>query len=195
MPEDEAPTEAELDAVQHSEPDDDSPVQGFNPEAEFSIVDAFREELRELTEAQSVFIPFKGYERIGLQAKYRMPENGREIANVAQKIMREFKDVYSRNLYVAMDTMILLCEGLYVQPEGVEEPVMLDPDDSGFPMAFDHRLTEMMGMNGEISSARQVLKRLFGNNEMAILAHSELLQRWMQNTKANLDTEVWELGE
>lgn len=181
---------------QHLETDETPPVQGFNAGGDFAIVDVFREELRELQEAQTVLIPMKGYERIGLQIQYHMPEHGKEIANIAAKAMREVKDTYSRNLIIAMDSMIALCDGMYVQPEGVEEPVLLDPDSSGIPMDFgDSRLNDMMGGNGEVLNARAQLKKLFGGNEMAIVAHSERLQRWLQNTKADLDSELWQLGE
>jgi len=175
--------------------DESSPVQGFSEGGDFSIVDVFREELKELAEARDVYIPIKGYEKINLQIRYHAPENGKEIAIVAQRVAREFKDTWSRNLYLSMDTMIHLCDGLYVQPEGVEEPVMLDPDNTGYPMQFDERLAEMMGANGEVHSARQVVRKLFGNNDMAVIAHAERLQRWLQNTKADIDAELWQLGE
>src|SRR5215831_14188354 len=101
------------------------PVRGYNAGGDFSIVDAFREELRELSEAKDVYIPVKGYERIGLQIRYHTPEHGKEIATLAQKVAREAKDTWSRNLLISMDMMIHLCDGFYVQPEGVEQPVML----------------------------------------------------------------------
>lgn len=171
------------------------PVQGFTPGGEFSYVDVFKEELRELSETQEVYVPVKGYEKTGLQIKYHMPEHGKELGLIAQRVMRETKDVFTRNLYIAMDTMSHLCDGLYVQPEGVEEPVMLDPQELGEPMQFDERLAEMMGANGEVSSSRQVIRKLFGGNDLAVVNHAERLQRWLANTKADLDAELWQLGE
>ena len=175
--------------------DDPHPVGGFTPGGDFAIVDMFREELRELTEAQTVLIPVKGYEKLGLQVQYHMPEHGKELGLIATKVQRESKDTFTRNLNLSMDTMIHLCDGLYVQPEGVEEPVMLDPQETGMPMQFDERLAEMMGANGEVNSARQVIRKLFGGNDLAIITHAERLQRWLQNTKADLDAELWQLGE
>jgi len=159
-----------------------------------SLLDTFQAELDDIASTKSVMIPVKGYEKTGLQIKYGMPESGKQLDAIARKVQREQKDAFSRNLYIAMDTMIALCEGIYVQPEDVPEPVMLDPHDTGEPCEFDSTLAELMGMNGD-GSARVVVKRLFGDNDFAIMAHAERLSRWLQNTKADLDLEFWQLGE
>jgi len=187
--------EIEYDDSTPIEVDEDAPVLGFSEGGGVSFVDVFREELKELAEAETCFIPVKGYERTGLQIRYAMPENGKQLDNIARKVTREFKDAYSRNLYISIDTMIVLCDGVFVQPQGVEEPVMLDPEEFGQPCQFDERLAQIMGMNGATGSARQVVKHLFGGNELAIMAHSERLSRWLQNTKADLEAEIWQLGE
>jgi hypothetical protein len=167
-----------------------------------SIVDLLRQDLKELEESEEVFIPVTGYERVGLQVKYRMPESGKELDAIARKNMREFKDQFSRNLYTAIDTMITLCLGLYVQPTQelelearIIEPVELDPEEMGEAVKFDVRLAEALGLGSEIQSARVVVRRVFGNNDMAIVSHAEKLSRWLINTKANLDVEFWQLGE
>jgi len=160
-----------------------------------SLLDTFHAELDEIASTKSVLIPVRGYERTGLQIKYGMPENGKQLDAIARKVNREVKDTFSRNLLTAMDTMIALCEGLYVQPEEVPEPVMLDPHDTGEPCQFDVVLAELMGMNGSGGSARTVVKRLFGNNDFAIMSHAEKLSRWLQNTKADLELEFWQVGE
>jgi len=175
--------------------EDPSPVQGLAPGADFSILDTFKQELHELTSAESVHIPVKGYEQTGLTIKYRMPDSGQELERLSRQVMRQQKDTYSRNLMISMDTMIYLCEGLYVQPEGVEEPVMLDPDETGEPCRFDRTLAGLMGMNGAPESPRTILKRLFGDNDLAVIDHAERLNRWLQNTKADLNAEIWQLGE
>jgi|SRR5262245_636117 len=180
------------------------PVQGFEPRGPFSsvsVVDLFQHELGELTSAETVFIPVKGYEQTGLQIQYRMPQSGKELDAINVRVMRQTKDTYTRNIYTAMDIMIHLCEGLYVQPqvEGepeVPEPVMLDPEETGEPVGFDTRLAKMMGMEDDGNlTARKVVKRLFGDNEMAVMAHCERLSRWLQNTKADLNAEMWQVGE
>jgi len=177
--------------------DEVPPVQGFSPGADFSILDTFKQELQELESAEDVYIPVKGYEQTGLQIKYRMPESGAQLERIGRTVTRNFKTPYDRNLYIAIDTMLYLCEGLYVQPEGVDEPVMLDPEETGSPCNFDEYLARIMGMetNGQAPTGRAVLRRLFGNNELAIITHSERLNRWLANTKADLNAEIWQLGE
>lgn len=177
------------------EPDDDTPVQAFSIGAGNSLIDVFKQELAELASAESVLIPVKGYERTGMQIKYSMPENGKVLDDIARRVMREHKDAYNRNLYTTMDTMIRLCDGIYVQPDDVPEPVMLDPYETGEACQFDETLANLMGMNGSTGSARSVVRRLFGGNDLAILAHGERLGRWLQNTKADVESEIWELGE
>jgi hypothetical protein len=158
-------------------------------------MDLLQADYKELTETKEVNSPVKGYERAGLQIRYHLPERGKELDEIARKVQREFKDNYSRNITIAMDTMIHLCSGLYVQPEGVPEPVTLDPDHDGIPVMFDEKLAGLIGFEGNVNSARQVLRKLFGNNDMMIISHAEKLNRWLQNTKADLSLEVWQVGE
>jgi hypothetical protein len=170
-----------------------------------SYVDLLRQDYKELSEVEDVLIPVQGYERVGLRAKYRLPESGKELDTIARKAMREHKDTFSRNISVAMDTIIVLCVGLYIQPANTEElglesptptePIPLDPENTGEPARYDHRLAEILGLGEDVNSARAVVRALFGNNDLAILAHSEKLSRWIANTKADLDAEFWQLGE
>jgi hypothetical protein len=176
------------------------PVQGFDKPGPFStpsIVDMFKQEQEELASAKSVFIPVRGYEKTGLQIRYKMPGSGKELEMVVNKVNRQHRDAYSRNLYSAMDMMIHLCDGLFVQPEGVPEPVMLDPDEVGEPCGFDTTLAQMLGMdlNSDDTTARAVVTKLFGGNELAVMTHAFDLNRWLQNTKADLNLEIWQVGE
>jgi hypothetical protein len=187
------------------EPEDEADTKIVSLGKQPSIVDLLRQDLKELEESEEVFIPIIGYERVGLQVKYRLPESGKELDAIARKVAREYKDQFSRALYTAIDTMITLCLGLYVSPSeelGAEletevprEPVELDPDLSGEAVKFDERLAEALGFSQEVHSARAVVRRVFGGNDMAIMTHGERLNRWLANTKANLDVEFWQLGE
>jgi hypothetical protein len=179
---------------------DSSPVPPFGNKGPFStpsIVDLFKQEQEELASAKEVYIPVRGYEKTGLQIRYRMPESGKELELISTKVTRQHKDTYSRNLYTAMDTMAALCDGLFVQPEGAEEPVMLDPDEVGEPCGFDTTLATMLGMDvdGGAITSRSVVKKLFGGNELAVMTHAFDLNRWLQNTKADLNLEIWQVGE
>jgi hypothetical protein len=177
------------------------PVQGFLEEgapAEIghSVVDLLKQDLREVSTTREVYIRIPGFEKSGLQAKYRLPEPG-ELAAITRKVERNHKDTWERNLYGAMDTIIALCDGLYVQPEGVEQPVMLDYENTGIPCRFDHRLAEYIGLsNGaEPPTARIVLKKLFKDRELAVINHGEKLSRWLVDANADVNREFWQPGE
>lgn len=161
-----------------------------------SIVDLLKQDLAAVAQEEDVYIPVEGYEKTGLAIHYRYPESGKELDNIAQKIMRETKDQYYRGLNSALDTMILLCEGVYVRPEGVEEYVQLDPSETGAALKLnDPGFAALLGLE-DGTPVRQVIKKLFGDNDLKVLAHADKLSRWIRNTKANLDTEFWgNLGE
>lgn len=176
--------------------DEPTPVLPSGLGADFSIVDAFRQELQEAQDNQTVFIRVQGFEKIGLQIKYRMQESGKELADLERNVERQTKEKWQRNLLTAMDTMIILCQGLYVQPEGVEEPVMLDPQETGEPCMFDHRLAEIMNMGvNDNQTARSVVRKLFAGNDVALMSHAQRLSLWLQNTKADVNEGLWESGE
>lgn len=162
-----------------------------------SLIDLIREEQKEIEQVEDVYIRVTGYEKSGLAVRYRLPNGGTELDKIARKVERETKDRWQRNVMVAIDTMILLCEGLYVMPPGVDEWVELDPEEVGYPMRFDNRLAKMIGMD-ETAKTRQIVIKLFGGkgHEFAIINHSEKLNRWLMDTKADLETELWQrMGE
>jgi len=182
--------------LEHPNEDEVTPVPGSDngdaPFSEASIMDLLQADMQELAESKDVYIPVKGYGRTGVQIRYGLPDKGRELSDIARKVEREVKDRYTRNITIAIDTMIHLCLGIYVQPEGVAEPVMLDPDETGEPVRFDNEFAKILGIETEVKSARQVVRRLFNNNDMAIISHAEKLQRWLQDTKADITLEIWQ---
>lgn len=174
----------------------DTPVGVSKVDGPQSLVDLIKADHADLASREDTYIPVIGYEKSGLAIKYRLPETGKVLDDIARKVEREdSKDPYYRNLFTAMDTMIKLCEGIYVKPSGVEDYVMLDPQEMGVPVKFDDRLAEIIGMPTTISPpARTVVKKLFDGNEIAIGSHSEKLSRWINNTNADLTLELWQLG-
>lgn len=157
-----------------------------------SVVDLLKQDLKDITKTREVYISVAGYDKSGLMVKYRLPEDSKELAQIAEKVEKQYKTVFERNLYTIMDTMIVLCEGLYVQPNGVDQPVMLDQENAGFPVRFDERLAGYIGMNGDAEkSARNVMRKLFDNREFAIISHGEKLNRWLASTKADAESEFW----
>lgn len=159
-----------------------------------NYIDIIKSELQELADAVDVYIPVIGYEKSGLAIKYRMPVNGKELDDIARKVEhQDSKDSYYRNLYTAIDTIVTLCTGFYVRPYGTEDWVMLDPQESGVPVRFDARMAEIVGLP-ESATARDILRKLFDKNEVAISLHAEKLSRWMSNKNADLSLELWQLG-
>ena len=157
-----------------------------------SVVDLLQQDLKEITQSRDVYIPVPGYDKSRLMVKYRLPENSKELAEVAQKVERQYKTVFERNLYTVLDTMIVLCEGLYVQPEGADQPVMLDQENIGEPVRFDSRLAGYINMNGsDEQTARNVVRKLFDNRDFAMISHGEKLNRWLMTTKAESENEFW----
>lgn len=188
--------------IEHTDTDSEDTESAFVPtvaKTNASLVDVIKGELKELQQSKEIYIAVVGYEKSGLHARYVMPENGRILDDIARNVMRQFKDNYSRNLYGAIDTMARLCEGLYVQtPETGDEYVELDPDELGYPVKYDIRLGELINSNGSapLDSARKVIRALFGDKEILILNHSAKLNRWLMNTNADVESELWAtLGE
>ena len=175
----------------------DAETKIITPGTPVSFVDIIQSELQELQESKEVYIAVKGYERSGLHVKYSLPRDGKMLDDISRKVMREFKDAYNRNLHISVDTMIRLCEGLYVQhPEAGEEYVELDPENMGEPVQFDSRLANIVSNGSQINSSRQVVFALFGGNDLMVLSHAEKLNRWLMNTKADVETELWQqLGD
>jgi hypothetical protein len=163
-----------------------------------NILDLLKADYSEIVSQKDVYIPIVGWEKSGLAIRYRLPESGKELDAIQRRVNQQYdkKERYDRGFFTAVDTMIRLCEGLYVKhPEDPSVWVELDPKETGRPLDLGdgEELSPILGWNGAPASARDVVKRLFGNNEMAILAHSEKLQRWMMDTNADLSTELWQV--
>lgn len=167
-----------------------------HPASDKSVLDLLKQEYQEVASEKEVYIPVRGYEKTGLAIKYKLPKSGRELDDIARKVQRQFdkSDRYNIGLAVAIDTMVHLCEGLYVRPAGFEEYIQLDPKETGIPVTLrdGDELSEIFSWNGEVDTARKAVRKLFGNKDFALLDHSEKLQRWLIDSKADLETEVWE---
>lgn len=167
----------------------------MRPFSESSLMDAVRQDYQELVATKDTYISVVGYSSTGLSIRYRLPTSGKELDAVANKVFRQTKDSYDRNIGIAIDTMLLLCMGLYVKhPDEDNVYVELDPTLEGSPVGFDERLATAMQWEN-METARQIVRKLFNGNDMAILNHAEKLNRWMMNTKADLTTEMWQVGE
>lgn len=171
-----------------------------HPVSDKSLLDLLKADYQEIVDIKDVYIPIIGWEKSGLAINYRLPESGAELDFIARKVFQEVpkSDPFRRGITVAMDTMITLSQGLFVKPAGVDDYVQLDPNERGAALELSdaEELSVIFGWKADsVTTTRQVLKKLFGNNDMAIINHAEKLQRWLANTKADITTELWGLGE
>lgn len=171
-----------------------------HPAGDKSILELLKADYQEIAAIKDVHIPIIGWERTGLALRYRLPESGAELDRIARKVFQEVpkNDQYRRGYTIAMDTMIAMHEGLYVKPSGIPDYVELDPEERGMPLtlADAEELSVIFGWDANsITTARQVLRKLFSNNDMALINHAEKFQRWMVDTKTDINTELWSLGE
>jgi len=190
---------------------DTPPVEGFSegpdePEVHpvnqgIALVDLLKQDAAEVASPSDVYIPVKGYERTGLAIRYRVPESGRILDQIATKVNREYKTPYERNLYMGIDSMIVCCVGIYVRSaeaateDNIEGWVELNPDNTGEALTFgDLKLAELFGF-GETKTARTFVKKIFGNNDIAINDHAARLNRWLIDTNVDINASLWNLGE
>lgn len=109
------------------------------------------------------------------------------------------KKVDSKTVAGSCDTLISACLGIYVKdpdheaadPETGLRPI--DPDAPA-PVRFDSRLAEILGFPAdEKSGARGVVRKVFLDNEYAIVRQNIDYSRWVQGIDKNNDKEF--LGE
>lgn len=173
--------------------DEHTPVGKLDNGRAPSVIDLLKQDYEEFAQRRSTLIFVPGYERVKLQVKYGLPK-GKQLDKITRDVLREFKDTYSRNLWLGVDTMIELSDGLYVHPDGYDNPVPLDPDESGEAVGFNQVLAESLGW--QVRTAREVVMKLFDNNHQAIADHVERLNGWMRNTKVDVNSAYWQfVGE
>jgi hypothetical protein len=170
--------------------DDETTVEGLTSSP--SIVDLIKQDVSDLEEITDVLIPVPGYESSHLTIRYRLPK-GKELDELVTKNSRETKDEYYRGINTAMDSMILLCTGIFVQPPDHDEPIQLDIN--GQPVKLNATLATFLNWS-EMKSSREVVRYLFRGNDLAIGAHSARLQKWLVDVKADVSSTVWDqMGE
>ena len=158
-----------------------------------NLQEQLRAQRQEALEDNTHDFPIPGYSNPILLARYRIIE-GKESSRIMDKVRRQTKKEYDRNLWMTMDTIIAACEGLYIRDPDAdedEEPRPLDPDGNG-TARYDERLAAFLGF--EAHSAREALLGVFANNETALMMHGARLSRWMGGIEMSADEEFL-LGE
>jgi hypothetical protein len=173
------------------------PVQDLVTEEQSdSLMSQLAAKRKEIAESKETYIPVPGYDRSPplLLIKYRLLE-GPELEIIGNNIRREFKKRWDRQMYAAVDTMIMACVGLFLEDaDGNKSPLTMN----GVPItSFTRELAEGMQFTGEIQNAdrhRDVVFGLFANNDIAIAQHNFLLSRWMSDTSIDVSAEFYDQG-
>lgn len=163
---------------------------GSQDEGPDNLLEQLAAKRREISEIKETFIPIPGYDREPpmLLAKYRLLD-GPEIARIGNKIRRETKNNWDRQVHGAIDTFIAACVGIFVDKGDGEPPVPLTlngEEITGYTEAFASAL------QFEAETARGIVLGVFAHNEIAISQHSFLLNRWFSDTSIDVTKEFLE---
>lgn len=147
-----------------------------------SLFDRIRAQQKHVASDQTVELPIPGYSNPALVVKYRWVDPD-EVKEIGVKVRAQFATDEDRMLYAAMDVMIVGCEGLYMRDTGEKTLQPLDPGDG--ILRFDDRLERFFEREPS-GSARTAVDVAFKENPYAVVAHGQLLQRWMADTTIDL---------
>jgi hypothetical protein len=153
-----------------------------------SIVETLRAQREELRGDHTVDMPIPGYQGL-LIARYGVVtmKRAQEMGKIIQKVDKD-----DRSMVGAVDTLIEACRGIYVKVTGEDGKEVVQPIDPAWsqPTLFDQHLADLLAFSAE--NARECVAQVFPT-EQAILKHSILLSRWMQDVTIDLSEEL--LGE
>lgn len=166
--------------------DKPDPIRLITDEQNESLFDQLAAKREEITANREVLLPLPGYDRTPpfLYVKYRLLDT-REVGQLATKVNTQFRDRFERALFMAVDTLITACVGLYYSENGKEQdalpltigerPVTGFTAELASALQFDDKLADA-------NSPRNVVLGLFGQNDVALQSHVFLLNRWMGDT-------------
>ena len=167
----------------------DAAIQDPEPE---SLLEQLAAKHRQLADTKECYIPVPGYDKEPplLLVCYRLIE-GNEVARMGEKIKRETRNQWDRQVKIAVDTFIMTCKGFYVDAgDGDVKPLTFKGEHI---VRFDGDLAEALGFVNELPeefTARSVVFALFNNNDAAIAQHSFYLNRWFSDTSINIQDEI-----
>jgi len=152
-----------------------------------SVLDLLRQKREESAAATTVDLPVPGYNNSPpvLYIRYQLID-GPTIDRIGRKVTRQTKDRWSRQILSAIDTMIESIVGFYVDMEDGSERKPLTVHGEHIT-TFGPELQEALGF--EADNARNTVRELFGQNDVALAGHNIALSRWMTNTTAEIDEE------
>lgn len=149
-------------------------AEGF-PEHMSSVRDRLRKQRSEVQKRDTCDIDLPGYSG-ELVARYKMM-GAQELEVIGKKIQRQMKTQADRLLYGSMDTLIAACEGFFLRIDGQDGDVLHPLTVENEPVKYDENLAKFLEFPA--TSAREVLRGVFADNEMAIVQHAAKHSRWM----------------
>lgn len=157
-----------------------------------SMMDKLRAE-REAEAPDTADINIPGYHELFV-ARYKVIP-GRIVSDLGKRAQRQFQEEHERNLWATVDLIIAANIGLYYRNFDIDDPdkqlVPLDPEhEVGDPAAVavtfsDPSTATLLGVDTQ--TARDLVYKVFGENDTAIMAHGILLSRWMADTSKGVD--------
>lgn len=150
-----------------------------------SMMDQIRAQHKKLADSQDTIISVPGYEEL-LAVKYRVLDVQREINDINRRTSREFSDPIVAALYSTLDAMARACVEIFAVRGDDNVPLSeaFGPDTP--PIRYDQKLAEFMDFK-DVETAREVILRLFAENEPMIMDHGIRLNRWMTNTSRQVN--------
>ena len=167
----------------------DQAVQDEPPESPLEQLAAKHKELADTRECN---IPVPGYDKNPplLLIRYRLLE-GTELARMGEKIRRETRNQWQRQLLAAVDTFIAACKGFYYENgDGQLRELTYEGEHL---VGFNMELARALGFADEIGeepTARKVCFALFNHNDAAIAQHNMLLNMWFSDTSLDVQAEL-----
>jgi hypothetical protein len=173
-----------------TEPDDNEP-------SDPSLFDRLRQKKVESAENKTLDLDIPGYGG-ELFCRYKILDNP-TVNAIAKNARKESKGDQAEGAYInACDIIIAACEEFFARDNGEEIPLSKSPHvNTSLPVKYDHNLVEILQLevipDEKVGPARQALIQLFGENQIAITAHSALVMRWMMKTSLAMDMELGEV--
>jgi len=159
-----------------------------------TMMESLRSE-RSATTPDTADIPIPGYHDLFV-ARYKVVP-GRIVADLGRRAQRQFSEEHERNIWATVDLIIAANTGLYYRNFEIEDPekqlVPLDPNhEVGDPAAVavtysDPDCATLLGVDTE--TARDLVYKVFKENDTAIMAHGMMLSRWMADTSKGVDAD------
>ena len=135
-----------------------------------------------------------GYDGM-VYGRYRLLD-GEKLNQIAENVIRTIKaeQKAERGLAAAIDTLSASLIEIRVRDEG-RDTSLAEHLGEDSPVRFDKKLAEFMDFSdslGDTPRVRDIVREVFLNNEVALMAHNQRLSRWMMSNGVDIQSELME---